>query len=376
MKNSIQDLSEELRVLYVALTRAKQKLIIVSSDENILGKVDKKISLLNGFSKISSSIVRDSKSFLDLFSLCFLKSNVENFVDIFSRVSFGTHASKIKLNLDKNCSVDFEYINSCIENENIHNELKNEHFDLMSDTHEKIHEVQLNINQKNIYQKIRERLDFKYSFKDFSSVPIRVSASLASHSDNIENFIANSKPSFLYKNSTSGVDVGNATHKFMCYANFENISKYGVKKEIDFLYNRGFLNKSECNALYIPSLENFVNSNLFNRILNSEKVIREHRFSVKITPEFLSNDFDFKNVKETENKDFIVLQGAIDCAFLENDKYVLVDYKTDRISDISELFYKYNKQVELYKYALRTSENIDVKETILYSFSLGESYSF
>ena len=83
-----------------------------------------------------------------------------------------------------------------------------------------------------------------------------------------------------------------------------------------------------------------------------------------------------KNVKENENKDFIVLQGAVDCAFLENDKYVLVDYKTDRISDISELFYKYNKQVELYKYALKISENIDVKETILYSFSLGDSYSF
>ena len=70
------------------------------------------------------------------------------------------------------------------------------------------------------------------------------------------------------------------------------------------------------------------------------------------------------------------MQGAIDCAFLENDKYVLVDYKTDRISDISELFYKYKKQVELYKYALKTSENIDVKETILYSFYLGDSYSF
>lgn len=372
LKNSIQDLSEELRVLYVALTRAKQKLIIVSSDENILEKVDKKISLLNGFSKISSSIVRDSKSFLDLFSLCFSKSNIENFIDIFSGIGSGAHLRKIRLNLDKNCSIDLEYINSCFQNENIQNKNSN----LISDTHEKIHELRLNINQKNIYQNIKKRLEFKYPFKDFSSVPMRVSASIVSHLDNIGNFIANSKPSFLYKNSTSGVDVGNATHKFMYYANFEKISKYGVKKEIDFLYNGGFLNKSEYHALCIQSLENFVNSNLFDRILNSEKVIREHRFSVKITPEFLSNDFDFKNVKETENKDFIVLQGAIDCAFLENDKYVLVDYKTDRISDISELFYKYNKQVELYKYALKTSENIDVKETILYSFSLGDSYSF
>lgn len=376
LKNSIQDLSEELRVLYVALTRAKQKLIIVSSDENILEKIDKKTSLLYGFQKINSSVVRDSKSFLDLFSLCFSKSNIENFLDVFSGIGFGAHLRKIRLKLDKDCSIDLEYINSCIENENIHNELKNEHFDLMSDTHEKIHELRLNINQKNIYQNIKKRLEFKYPFKDFSSVPMRVSASIVSHLDNIGNFIANSKPSFLYKNSTSGVDVGNATHKFMYYANFEKISKYGVKKEIDFLYNGGFLNKSECHALCIQSLENFVNSNLFDRILNSEKVIREHRFSVKITPEFLSNDFDFKNVKENENKDFIVLQGAVDCAFLENDKYVLVDYKTDRISDISELFYKYNKQVELYKYALKISENIDVKETILYSFSLGESYSF
>ena len=155
--------------------------------------------------------------------------------------------------------------------------------------------------------------------------------------------------------------------------------------DLEAIYEKGSLLKllegvDNVNSLYNLVTSNYIKDLICNYVINPNKWIRLRETNGKVTLTIkhisgLTND-GLQNVKETENKDFIVLQGAIDCAFLENDKYVLVDYKTDRISDISELFYKYNKQVELYKYALRTSENIDVKETILYSFSLGDSYSF
>ena len=69
------------------------------------------------------------------------------------------------------------------------------------------------------------------------------------------------------------------------------------------------------------------------------------------------------------------MQGAIDCAFLENNKYIIIDYKTDKISHTDELWEKYYKQLKLYKFALEQSENVKVSELILYSFHLGESYT-
>lgn len=68
----------------------------------------------------------------------------------------------------------------------------------------------------------------------------------------------------------------------------------------------------------------------------------------------------------------IFMQGAIDCAFIENGKAVIVDYKTDRIDSVESLAESYSKQLLLYKNALEQSEEIEVSECIIYSLELGE----
>ena len=66
------------------------------------------------------------------------------------------------------------------------------------------------------------------------------------------------------------------------------------------------------------------------------------------------------------------MQGAIDCAFIENGKAVIVDYKTDRVDSVESLAESYSKQLLLYKNALEQSEEIEVSECIIYSLELGE----
>ena len=68
------------------------------------------------------------------------------------------------------------------------------------------------------------------------------------------------------------------------------------------------------------------------------------------------------------------MQGALDCAFLENGKYIVIDYKTDKTSSVKKLWDRYSKQLKLYKFAFEKSENVKVSELILYSFYLSESY--
>ena len=74
---------------------------------------------------------------------------------------------------------------------------------------------------------------------------------------------------------------------------------------------------------------------------------------------------DFKDEK-------ILLQGAVDLAFVEDDQLVIVDYKTDRVKDIKKLKDVYSKQLELYKIAMEKSTDYKVKECIIYSLYLDE----
>ena len=60
----------------------------------------------------------------------------------------------------------------------------------------------------------------------------------------------------------------------------------------------------------------------------------------------------------------------MDCAFIEDGKFVIVDYKTDKVEDINVLYEKYVSQLKIYKYALEETTSIDVKEIGIYSFYL------
>ena len=86
-----------------------------------------------------------------------------------------------------------------------------------------------------------------------------------------------------------------------------------------------------------------------------------------------NNEINIKNDHQSNNT--LVVQGAIDCAFIENNSYVIVDYKTDKTENIKDLHDKYLSQLQIYKYALENIQDMKVKEIGIYSFSLSEYYS-
>ena len=102
-------------------------------------------------------------------------------------------------------------------------------------------------------------------------------------------------------------------------------------------------------------------------MLRSEQYFREYTFTVNINASDYDRDIsdDFKNRK-------IIMQGAVDLAFVENGEVVIVDYKTDRVKDINRLVTMYRKQVELYKSALEETMGLNVKEVMIYSVHLNE----
>ena len=68
-----------------------------------------------------------------------------------------------------------------------------------------------------------------------------------------------------------------------------------------------------------------------------------------------------------------MLQGAVDCAFVENGEIIIVDYKTDKVRSMRELKDRYSEQLRLYSFAMQLSTGMKVRERVIYSFALNDT---
>ena len=349
---SQNEIAEELRVLYVALTRAKEKLIAVCSKKNS----EKYLSSL--YSKIvfgniiePYSVVRCS-SISDWLLLCALVHPSLN--DL--RMKINPSAEPI---LHKDTSPwHYELIDK--------EELIFGNTDDSYDESEKIFENFQKNDNFDYAELLKTNLSFKYKNEDIMNLPQKVSASQISHneSDYFEKVLM--KPSFLNKESAAAVDRGTAHHKLLQYCDFL-YAKQNLDSEIERLKNLGLLTEEQTDLIDKAKIKNLLNSELVQRIINSPLVFREEQFSAKLNPSLVFDEYE-----DVDTDAEIIVQGAVDVAFEENGKLVIVDYKTDRVKDISKLAVLYKKQLELYRLAMEQSTEMTVSECIICSVHLGE----
>ena len=174
------------------------------------------------------------------------------------------------------------------------------------------------------------------------------------------------KPDFIKGQKSTGAQKGTAFHTFMERCDLER-AKLNPKKEAERLNESGFLSGEELKLLDFKALGRFLGSKLIERAIKSGKYFREYTFTVKINASDYNPELDdgFGNNK-------IIMQGAVDLAFIEDGEIVIADYKTDRVKDIAKLGFMYKKQLELYKAALEETMNLKVKEIIIYSIYLNQ----
>ena len=210
--------------------------------------------------------------------------------------------------------------------------------------------------------KIKERFNYQYSNKDLITLPQKVSASELAHNDTKFFSKILKKPAFLSGEKITGTDIGTAFHNFMEYCNIKN-AKSNITKEINILKENGFITELQAELLDAKKISDFLNSDIIERVLNSQQYFREFRFMVKIS----SKQYD-DSLENPDNQ--VLMQGAVDLAFVENNELVLVDYKTDKVKDINSLKEIYQKQLQLYKSAMEQSTGLKVKEMYIYSVYL------
>lgn len=345
-------IAEEMRLFYVALTRAKEKLFIIGTVENAEKYKESVYSKLNG-NNIEPYTVSSCKSMFEWTMLTAL----------------------LNPSIRRKIMPSAEGVSITSYPEWKYDEVKgfddaDDSPDLLLDT---TRETAVSSNTKssvNYAELLKKNLSFVYPQTQIMDLPQKVTASQISHSQSGEYFdMIIKKPAFISGRPDS-VDRGNAHHIFLQYCDF-NSAKENINAELERLVNTGRLTEEQAACVDSQKLTELLKGEMFARVMKSGKVYREERFTAKIHPSLIDEKYSGldKNVG-------IIMQGAVDLAFEENGKLIIADYKTDRVSDIKKLRELYQKQLELYKEALEKSLEIEVSELIIISIHLNDYIAF
>lgn len=227
------------------------------------------------------------------------------------------------------------------------------------------------------------RLNYVYPHEAEISIPSKavVSALYPSYLDESEPVETHgrfhARPAFLDPSpAPTGAERGTATHLFMQFCDFESVRRSGVQAELARLTDRGFITRSQAAIVYADRLETFFRSPLFAQMAASPELHREYRFLLsKPAGQFTENPALAAQISDAK----MLVQGVIDCFFrLPDGSYKLVDYKTDRIFGKSDpqsaargLIEEYGDQLRYYREAIEQLGGVRVSRTVIYAFDLG-----
>lgn len=340
------ELAEELRILYVALTRAREKLMIVGTLANAEKYIGDMASQLMFDTIIDPYTVTGAKKLLDWLTLCAL-------VNPSSRKDMLRGSEQITLR-GAYPTWQFSLINRPEQLA-----LTKHDDDLLRVTDAP------SVTETDYAALLSWNLSYQYPHAAAVGLPQKVSASQIAHqagSDYFERIVA--KPGFLSRDRSTAVERGSAHHLFLQYCDFEKARK-DIAAEIERLLTEGALSDTQAELIDRAALSKLLQTPLFDRVTASPKIYREERFTVKIRPSLVDETYP-------DSGDEIVMQGAVDLAFEENGKLVIVDYKTDRVREIGKLAVLYRKQLLLYREALRQSLEQEVGECLICSLALND----
>lgn len=162
------------------------------------------------------------------------------------------------------------------------------------------------------------------------------------------------------------VSRGTAAHKLMEHLPIAKHSFASVNACLKELTDRGTLTKKEAEGIYAANIVDFFSKGLGSRMLASPRVERELAFNHRVKA---------NSVFDADTDETLLLQGIIDCCFIEGGEWVLIDYKTDYVpkGGAKEVAMSHAKQLRLYKSALEELTGIPVKECWIHLLSTGES---
>ncbi len=337
-RNLQESLSEEMRVLYVALTRARDRLFIVNTQK----KPEKKIASL-----ASIALVQADKAYL---------LSRQNSMGDWLLSALLCHADAAPLwdyigmrqpaNIKKQrqqCKMEMHVCTPSEKEPPILEEAEFLEADMAT-----VASLQANFSAVLPRQVLQE-------------IPRKLSVSALSKADT--SFLRK-RPSLLYSTGLTAAERGTAMHTFLQLVPYtEDI--HDVEREIERLVAGSYLSPAQAKSLSRKGLSAFFASSLFKRIQKAKRVLREYDFITAIPATRIE-----KELPKELSGERVYLQGIADVVLVQDDGIEIVDYKTDRGKTEQELCAYYEGQLHLYAQAIEKRLNLPVKRLTLWSFAL------
>jgi len=214
-----------------------------------------------------------------------------------------------------------------------------------------------------LHRLVRERLDYVYPYAALNALAAKQAVSeLTEHQ--AEQFAFSQRPAFTRAAGIAAAHRGSAMHAFLQYCDYPAAAA-DLSGEIARLQGMGYLTSRDVQALERDKLERFFASDFARRMAKSPTLLREQKFTMSIPADELLDD-------PSAQGEEVVVQGIIDCAFEEDGALILLDYKTDRVDDMAALIERYGAQLRLYRRAMQACFGVTVAQTLIYSFWLGD----
>ncbi len=367
LKMKQETLSEEQRILYVALTRAKEKLYITGRSKDLTKYVQDKNKILEMYEseniKLDAKLMKKANSYLDWIMYVYLFNQGRT-------ITLKGESYKLSDIITLNVSNKKDLLKALAKEEVV------EQIDLK----EKIEQILKNKSEeenKKSEQALKELLEWKYDYIVDTTLPTKSSVTkikqekikLEEMLKGIESEEVEYKKSYTPKfmqedKKISSAEKGTLVH--LCIQRLDEKKDYELKDIQNMILNlveKEIITQNEADAIDVNLIYQYTKSQLFEELRQAKEVHKEQPFYINIPAKDV--------VSEAENsKKNILVQGIIDLYYIDkNDNLVLIDFKTDYISNEpnakEKILDKYKVQLEIYKTALEQALGRKVNKTAL-----------
>ena len=356
LKIKKETISEEMRVLYVVLTRAKEKLIITGLSRDLTKSLEKKTKLLSNFSKsknnkIPPALVEKFTSYLDWLELVYEKNKEEKIENTVELHTYNKQELISKLKSEENEVIDVRK------------------------------QIEEKAQKSKIDAKILEKLKWQYKYIESSKIPTNTSVTKLkelNEDKDIEDLINEAKkkvnkqtelnitPKFMEeKHIFTPAEKGTLLH--LCVQKLDESKDYTreeIQEFVSNLKNKNIISEEEQKNINTDILYKYTKSELWQDLKQAKEIHKETPFYINIPA---TEIYD-----EAEESEKILVQGIIDLYYIDkNDNLILVDYKTDYVpnGDVKILEEKYKVQLDIYKKALEEATGKKVYKAMIWALN-------
>ena len=373
--NKADGIAEELRVLYVALTRAKEKLIIT-------GHTKAYSRLMEKFKAL------DSNS--DILLPYMIRKKSQSFIELIMATMVRFETLKEKYQVGDILTMEV------VTRKRLYEELVNKTADELSDVAGLVAEMDDSVDAVML-QQIRESFGYEYPYQLLTQLRSKMSVSDikkkkafngVGYDESEFEQKALEKEAFLDKDETeemtceiqdktsssklTGAMRGTIVHKCMELVDFGSLKEEKnlymfAKEHKKSLKENGVFNETELMAINCKKIANMLKSDLGQRMIEAAtrgELFKEQQFSIGFS---VDDIYDIEELNKLD--DIVIVQGIVDGYFVEDGEIVVMDYKTDAC-DEETLIGRYKAQLDYYAQTISKLRGMPVKEKVMYSFGM------